>query len=149
MVFTRGQKRKFEEDVNAIIEQRYKQKEEKVEINAAPIIGTFMTAFLMFLGLSVFLTAGTLAANDAISRPILFRILNFIYGGVFFIITYIYYGYRWWKGTAPQFYALLPITTWQPNSKFMKILMGWFTYIPDENIEFGQKHFKNIQKTKA
>jgi hypothetical protein len=142
------EQKKVQENVSSILEKRYKEAEEPVEISAAPLIGTFMTAFLVFLGLSVFLTAGTLAANDSIFRPVPFRILNFIYGGIFFIITYIYYAYRWWKGTAPQFYALLPITTWQPDSAFMKFIMGWFTYIPDENIEFGQQHFRNIQKTK-
>jgi hypothetical protein len=143
------EQKKVQENVTAIFEKRYKEAEEPVEINAGPLVGTFMTAFFVFLGLSVFLTAGTLTANDSISRPVPFRILNFIYGGLFFIITYIYYAYRWWKGTAPTFYSLLPLTTWQPESPIMKLLFGWFSYVPDENIEFGQQHFKNIQKLKA
>jgi len=54
------------------------------------------------------LVMGMLAANDAIGREPMYRILYFFYGFIFAPFLGLYYLYRWFKGTAPKIYTMLP-----------------------------------------
>ena len=92
---------------------------------------TFITALIVGLAL----WAGTLAANDAIFRSKGYRVLNFIYGSVFFIVVLPYYLFRYFKGAAPTLFALLPLTTYQPQSMFEKLIYGLFWYIENTKYE--------------
>jgi hypothetical protein len=95
------------------------------------------------LGLSVFLgtlvvavatAGGMLAANDAIFRPLPFRLLNFIYGTAFFFITLPFYFVRWLRGTAPKYYSLLPLypIATAPQGTLARIAANFFSYVEDD-----------------
>lgn len=92
---------------------------------AGNVVGAFI--FVVF-----FLIGGTLCANDAIGRPISYRILYFIYGGIFFPITIIYYIYRWFMGTAPNIYRMIPVFTTNAESTLGRFFLYPFTYTKDK-----------------
>ncbi len=93
------------------------------------------SSFVKAVIIGLALWAGTLAANDAIWRNRGYRIVNFIYGSFFFFITLPYYIYRYFKKTSPTLFALLPLTTYQPQTMMEKIIYGLFWYIPNETYE--------------
>jgi hypothetical protein len=95
------------------------------------IASTFVRAFTIGLAL----WGGTLAANDAIWRNRGYRVVNFIYGSVFFFVTLPYYIYRYFKNSSPTLFALLPLTTYQPQTMMEKIIYGLFWYIPNKTYE--------------
>jgi len=92
---------------------------------------TFITALIVGLAL----WGGTLAANDAIFRSKGYRVLNFIYGSIFCVFVLPYYLLRYFKGAAPTLFALLPLTTYQPQSIFEKLIYGLFWYIENKPYE--------------
>lgn len=96
---------------------------------------TISSAFVQAVIIGLMLWAGTLAANDAIWRNRGYRIVNFIYGSLFFFIVLPYYIYRYFKGTSPTLFALLPLTTYEPQTMMEKIIYGLFWYIPNERYE--------------
>lgn len=96
---------------------------------------TISSAFVQAVVIGLMLWAGTLAANDAIWRNRGYRIVNFIYGSLFFFIALPYYLYRYFKKASPTLFALLPLTTYQPQTMIEKIIYGLFWYIPNENYE--------------
>ena len=103
----------------------------------------FMKGFLNTLGITLLivmliflcLLAGSLAANDAISRSSPLRVVSFIYAAIPFYTPFalIYYLYRYFKGTYPKYYNFLPVTTYKSTNKFVGILLWAFTYIEDAN----------------
>jgi hypothetical protein len=95
------------------------------------IASTFVQAVIIGLAL----WAGTLAANDAIWRNRGYRVVNFIYGSLFFFIALPYYIYRYFKKSSPTLFALLPLTTYQPQTMMEKIIYGLFWYIPNKTYE--------------
>jgi len=95
------------------------------------IASTFVRAFIIGLAL----WGGTLAANDAIWRNRGYRVVNFIYGSLFFFIALPYYIYRYFKNSSPTLFALLPLTTYQPQTMMEKIIYGLFWYIPNKTYE--------------
>ena len=96
---------------------------------------TISSSFVQAVVIGLMLWAGTLAANDAIWRNRGYRIVNFIYGSLFFFIALPYYLYRYFKKAPPTLFALLPLTTYQPQTMMEKIIYGLFWYIPNENYE--------------
>ena len=95
-------------------------------------LGTALTTFFTMLSIVFFLIGGTLAANDAIGRPLMYRILYFIYGGIFFPITIIYYIYRWFMGTAPNIYRMIPVWTIPSTTTLGRFFLFPFTYTEDK-----------------
>jgi len=98
-----------------------KQKEalEKQEFNSQRIfkkIGTgVFWAFWISLVLCLAVLGGALAANEAIARPPMYRILYFIYGCLFFPIVIGYFIYRNFTGHPPYFGAyLIPLYEYDP-----------------------------------
>ncbi len=93
------------------------------------------SSFVKAVIIGLALWGGTLAANDAIWRNRGYRIVNFIYGSLFFFITLPYYIYRYFKKKSPTLFALLPLTTYQPQTMMEKIIYGLFWYIPNKDYE--------------
>lgn len=96
---------------------------------------TISSAFVKAVIIGLMLWAGTLAANDAIWRNRGYRIINFLYGSLFFFIVLPYYIYRYFKKSSPTLFALLPLTTYEPQTMMEKIIYGLFWYIPHEKYE--------------
>jgi hypothetical protein len=92
-----------------------------------------ITVFLATIAIGIAITGGMLAANDAIFRPIPFRLLNFLYGTVFCFITLPFYFVRWIRGTAPKYYSMLPLVPMagEPSSFIGKIVAMFFSYKED------------------
>jgi hypothetical protein len=105
------------------------------------------TTFITALSVGLALWGGTLAANDAIFRSRGYRILNFIYGSVFFFISLPYYAYRYFKNKSPTLFALLPLTTQKPETFFQKLIYGLFWYV--ENIPYENKLAEQWYKVSA
>ena len=78
------------------------------------------------------LVSGMLTANDAIGIDPQYRILYFIYGGIGFPVMLFYYLYRWYAGTAPYIYRLLPIYNTPSDTSLGRFLLFPFTYKEDE-----------------
>lgn len=96
---------------------------------------TISSTFVQAVILGLALWAGTLAANDVIWRNRGYRIVNFIYGSLFFFVVLPYYLFRYFKKTPPTLFALLPLTTYEPQTIMEKIIYGLFWYIPNEKYE--------------
>jgi hypothetical protein len=92
---------------------------------------TMSTVGSLFL-VMLFLISGMLTANDAIGRDVSYRILYFIYGGLGFPVMLIYYLYRWFFGTAPHIYRLLPIYTQESDTTIGRFFLFPFTYKEDK-----------------
>jgi hypothetical protein len=78
------------------------------------------------------LVSGMLTANDAIGRDPQYRIFYFIYGGLGFPVMLLYYLYRWFRGTAPHIYRLLPLYNQQSDTTLGRFLLFPFTYVEDQ-----------------
>ena len=92
---------------------------------------TAVQVFFGFLILVLMLLGGTLAANDAIGRPLAFRILYFIYGCLGFFVVIPYYIFRYFKDDSPHIYTLLPLTTSASESDIGRFFFAPFTYKED------------------
>jgi hypothetical protein len=95
-------------------------------------LSTALSTFFTMLFIVFFLIGGTLAANDAIGRPLMYRILYFIYGGIFFPVTIMYYIYRWFMGTAPNIYRMIPVWTTPSTTTLGRFFLFPFTYTEDK-----------------
>lgn len=78
------------------------------------------------------LVSGMLTANDAIGRDPQYRILYFIYGGIGFPVMLFYYLYRWFFGTGPYIYRLLPLYTKPADTSLGRFFLFPFTYEEDQ-----------------
>jgi hypothetical protein len=104
------------------VEEQAKQKEElqKQQFDAkrffAKISGSFFTAIIIAVIVSVALVGGSLAANEAIVRPLAYRALFFFYGMIFSPFVIIYFMYRYFTGHPPYFGAyLFPLYAYDPT----------------------------------
>ena len=77
------------------------------------------------------LVSGMLTANDAIGRDPQYRILYFVFGGLGFPVMLLYYLYRWFTGTAPHIYRLLPLYTKESDTSIGRFFLFPFTYQED------------------
>lgn len=145
-------KQKKEVDKAAVDSAAQKLKERKqftAKQGLAIALKTFASVFLVLLIIAFVLHAGSLCANDAIARSILYRILFFVYAAIpfFSIFVLLYYHiYRRYKGTMPQILTVLPIRI-QPElqSTLTGYLLSPFTYIPyPEVIEPKSEELKQM-----
>lgn len=99
---------------------------------------TFASVFTGLFIVALMIHAGSLCANDAIARSILYRILYFIYGliPIFSLFILIYYHIvRRFKGTMPRIYTVLPVREQPPHqSSLTALLLAPFTFMPDTEI---------------
>lgn len=92
---------------------------------AMKVVGSLFIVMLI-------LVSGMLTANDAIARDPQYRILYFIYGGLGFPFMLLYYVYRWFSGSAPYIYRLLPLYTQEADTSLGRFFLFPFTYKEDQ-----------------
>ncbi len=150
-------KRDAEEAANKAAEEAEKNKKqtEKVAAEAAATklkarkqftakqglkiaIQTFASVFLGLLVIALMLHAGSLCANDAIARSIMYRVLFFVYAAIpfFSVFVLIYYHlYRRYKDTMPRIFTVLPVRILpESQSTLIAYLLSPFTYVPDPDV---------------
>ena len=116
----------------------------------------FMNGFLStFFGILIFvfifflcILAGSLAANDAIGRSPAIRVVSFLYAvfPIFSPFVLGYYIYRYYKGTYPLYYNMLPLTTSPGTNWIIQVLKWPFYYVKDANSEFQTEQFIRLGK---
>jgi Fe2+ transport system protein B len=89
-------------------------------------------AFFIFLIILFTVYTGHLAANDAIGRPIEYRILYFIYGAIFSAFVAPYYIIQRLRGVEIKSYAILPVREGVVPEGLEGLLLSFVSYIPDE-----------------
>lgn len=93
------------------------------------------------------LVSGMLTANDAIGRDPQYRILYFIYGGLGFPVMLFYYLYRWFFGTGPYIYRLLPLYTKPADTSLGRFFLFPFTYAEDQAARDAKTKFMTTAAT--
>jgi hypothetical protein len=110
-------------------------------------IATKTIIVCVIVGIAI--TAGMLAANDAIYRPLGFRLLNFVYGGAFCFVTLPYYLIRWFRDKAPKYYSLLPLYERREGEEATNIVgefvQSMFSYVKDDYYKKAVAAFKEGQ----
>jgi hypothetical protein len=148
---------KFEQDFGAIEQQAEaaKAEEEKkfsFQRFTKRVTGT-ATAVISGLLYFVFcITIGMLAANQAIGREPVYRVLYFIYGAIFAPLLAIYYVYLWFNNKSPKIYTMLPLTQTPPETTIGKFFMFPFFYKEDKAardllVEFLTQSAEAVGKT--
>lgn len=101
-------------------------------------IQTFASVFIGLLVIALMLHAGSLCANDAIARSIMYRVLFFVYAAIpfFSVFVLIYYHiYRRYKDTMPRIFTVLPVRVLpESQSTLIGYLLSPFTYVPDPDV---------------
>ena len=92
---------------------------------AVKVIGSLFIVML-------FMVSGMLTANDAIARDPMYRIFYFMYGGLGFPFMLLYYLYKWFAGSAPHIYKLLPLYTKPADTSIGRFFLFPFTYVEDQ-----------------
>lgn len=143
-----GSNTKNLEAIQAQVEAQKKEKEEreKQEFNVSRITkkltsGIFI-AFLVALFIAFGLTGASLAANEAVVRPVPYRILYFIFGFFFSIPTILYFVVRTYRGYPPYFASyLLPLYMYDPSKEEHSSFFENLVYYKDNAIirEAAQK----------
>lgn len=107
---------------------------------------TLGITLLILFALFICLLAGSLAANDAISRSPFMRAIMFVYSAIPFYTPFvlIYYVYRYFKGTYPMFYNFMPLTTYTTTNWIFSTLLWPFYYIEDENARFQKEEYDRL-----
>jgi hypothetical protein len=111
-------------------------------------MSTFFSILAFVLIFFVCILAGSLAANDAIGRSATIRVLYFLYAAFPIFTPFVlgYYIYRYFKGTYPLYYNMLPLTTSPGTSWIIQTLKWPFYYVPDKNSAFQAEQFIRLGK---
>ena len=107
------------------------------------VVSYTIGAFLIFLFLLFAIYTGHLAANDAIGRPIEYRILFFIYGAIFSVFVFPYYLIQKFRGQDVKSYALLPIREGDVPYGLEGFLWSLVSFIPDENYAAARRSYEH------
>lgn len=125
-----------------------KEQKEKEEFNLKrlfkkSIAGT-LNGFLIALILSFALLGGALAANEAVIRPLPYRILYFFYGFLFFPVVILYFLVRYFMGKPPYFASyLFPLYEYDPTTiKKDSFLQKLIWYKANPIIQHASKTFQ-------
>ncbi len=111
-------------------------------------LSTFFSILIFVLIFFLCILAGSLAANDAIGRSAAIRVVYFLYAAFPIFTPFVlgYYIYRYFKGTYPLYYNMLPLTS-SPGESWIVQLLKWpFYYVPDANSEFQAEQFIRLGK---
>lgn len=137
-----------EDEISAIFgteEEQKKREVESSEFNMGRLVKKSVSSFNKVLGSFLYvafaLVMGMLAANDAIGREPMYRVLYFIWGSVFAPIALVYYLFRLVMGTRPSIYRMLPLTTVVATTDLGKIFMYPFTYEEDAGARAARDAF--------
>lgn len=120
-------------------EKKEKEEREKQQFNASRITkkltGGLTIAFLVALFIAFGLTGASLAANEAVVRPVPYRILFFIFGFLFSIPTILYFVVRTYRGYPPYFASyLLPLYMYDPSKEEHSSFLENLVYYKDNPI---------------
>ena len=147
------------------IEQQAKEKEQEVQARkenerkqfsfsrfAGRVSSTAGSVVSSLLYVMICLVMGMLAANDAVGREPAYRILYFFYGFIFAPFLIFYYFYRWYQGTAPKIYTLLPYTQTNAETSIGRFFLFPFYYQEDKvardlMVDFLSKSAEAVGKT--
>lgn len=128
------QKEIDEMKAKAEAEKKAKEELEKQQFNLSRLTSKLSKgigiAFLVALFFVFGLTGGSLLSNEAIARPVPYRILYFIFGFIFSIPVIVFYIGRAFMGHPPYYASyLLPLYSYDPlkedHSSFFESLV-WF-----------------------
>jgi hypothetical protein len=111
-------------------------------------LSTFFSILTFVLIFFLCILAGSLAANDAIGRSAAIRVVYFLYAAFPIFTPFVlgYYIYRYYKGTYPLYYNMLPLTS-SPGASWIIQLLKWpFYYVPDTNSEYQAEQFIRLGK---
>jgi len=126
-----------------------KEQKEKAEFNPTRLFkkgaAGMVNAFWIALVLAFAVLGGSLAANEAVIRPLPFRILYFIYGFIFFPFVILFFVFRYFLLNKPPYFAsiLFPLYEYDPskitrNSFFERLVF----YKANPIIAHAQKTFQ-------
>jgi hypothetical protein len=112
-------------------------KKEEVDVNSAfkIAISTALNVFFSLLFISLCIMCGSFAANIAIGRPPMYRVLYFIYGAfpAFAPFVFIYAIYKRITEGKLSVYSVLPTSIEPATTRIGKILWYPFYWIPDQH----------------
>lgn len=138
---------KFVPEGNQLAELEAKKKIEDETFSAKRLFTTIgewtgkVVGSLFYLALC--LVAGSLAANDAIGRDRMYRVFYFIFAFLLAPFVLVYYLFRWFKGTSPYLYKMLPLVTTPPETSLGQFFMYPFVYNPDGREKKETESFLN------
>lgn len=115
-------------------------------------INTAVGVILNILFISIFIVAGSLAANMAIGRTVPYRILYFIYGAVPVIAPFvlIYSLYKRIRYGLLNYFSLLPLIPYTGDTKILFYLLSPIHYIPSPiELEQQQRWTASLTSMKA
>jgi hypothetical protein len=113
------------------------------------IISYAITAFLIFLFILFALYTGHLAANDAIGRPVEYRILFFIYGALFSLFVFPYYIVQRFRGNIFKSYAILPVREGPVPEGLEGFFLSFVSFMPDENYAAAKRAYEQALEIAA
>jgi hypothetical protein len=105
-----------------------------VQSTGQTILSTTLSVFAGFLIISLCLMCGSFAANMAIGRPPMYRVLYFIYGCIPLFAPFVlfYSIYRLFLDKKIHVYSLIPCSIEPANTRLGRILWHPFYWIPDK-----------------
>jgi len=112
------------------------QKQEvNVKSTGQTILNTALNVFTDFLIFSLCLMCGSFAANMAIGRPPMYRVLYFIYGCIPLFAPFVlfYSIYRIFQDKKLHVYSLIPCSIEPSTTRLGRILWHPFYWIPDKH----------------
>ena len=143
---------KKQTDAVIAVQEKHENEEKQIQkANDDPIstiqstaLNTFFTLLMYF----VFILGGSLAANLAIGRTNMYRVLYFIYGCIPFFapIVILYTIYRRIRYGPVPLYGILPLSIQEAETRLGKILWYPFYWIPDDySIEQTNKFLESLK----
>ena len=102
------------------------------------IFSFFIALFILFA-----IYTGHLAANDAIGRPIAYRILFFLYGTIGCVFVAPYYLIKRLLGYSVRSYALLPIREGDVPPGLDGLFLSLVSYTPDATVAIAKQAYEN------
>jgi hypothetical protein len=110
---------------------------QQVDVTSAgqTILSTALSVFISLFIISLLLMCGSFAANMAIGRPPMYRILYFIYGciPIFAPFVLFYSIYRLFQDKKVHIYSLIPCSIEPATTRLGRILWHPFYWIPDQH----------------
>jgi len=146
------------EQQEAALELQKRSQFSSVGDNVANILNGVLKVFSSLLLISLILYGGYVSANKAIGYNIPFRLLNFVYGSIFFffVIPKMFFDI-YYNNIKYHHYAFLPLTTHVPSGNFENFFIGAFCYTENDTSKAAkeevrqlyEKGFKNSLKAVA
>ena len=107
-------------------------------------VWNILFSLIMFV---LMIAGGYIAANEAIGYNAPFKILSFIYGALcfWFVIPRVLIKEYWYK-IKPQYFTLLPLSTYKPASGIERFFLGPFCYEEDARVHAAKEAVELLYK---